>query len=1114
MAVRRWSAISDPVALPPELPVAIAAYEKCLATRQLPDVEAAVAAWDAVLCSPAIRANPWARKMARSHAGEVLTIRYMIGGRAEDLDRSIALHASTVADEPPGTPERTRFLGALARALRMRYALRADPADLDRAIEALREGAATTADETVRLELAIVLRMRYEKTGATADVDEAIRLAQAATERWPAPQAYLVLGNALRLRFHQAHDRADLDRAIEVYEHAYRQNVADQGERHAVLYNLGSVLHERFTLTAVPADLDRAIELLRGAAELIGPNEAIRIPVLDSLADALRTRAEATGGRTDLDDLVLGDLTDAMKRGGSGAVRRTAAAVDYAFHIKDRYDRVGSMTELDRSIGVLRAVAGTADEESGVMPALAILQHARYERVGDLADLRAAVAALWAAATRATDPARRAGHYNNLVSSLRDSYRHTGDRADLHEAIEAAARALEAVDPGSEHVPYILVSLGQTLHELYQRTGGGDDLDAAIDRWDEALDLLPPEAPKRHICRNSLALGLLDRFRLRADPADVDRSIDTLRAVIAAIPEASPSQPGFRNNLANALQERYELAGEATDLEAAVAVLRGAVSLPQCGSAAALRITRSWAAWATERQAWPEAAEAVGVGLRASRELFATQLTRPDKESWLQVAGELPQLAAYALARAGDVEGAVTALEQGRAMLLSEALEQARADLEQLSATGHEDLLTVYREAADGLRDGEASVLVLREAQARLDAAADGIRAVPGYETFLRPPSFAEIAAAAAACPIVYLVAGSHGGVALVVRDGQAEAVWTDALTGAALREELTKHFDAYGRRTADRAGWMAALDRLTGWLWPAAMGPVLDALSGHDRAVLVPAGLLALAPLHAAWTPAPPGATVTGRVYGIDRLLLTYAPNARSLRPRAAPEPAVRLLAVHDPEPTAAAPLPSARAEVAAALHAFDDARELHGPAATVEAVLAGLADATVVHFACHGRADPQQPLEGGLLLAGDRVLRLRDLLAHRMPRVRLAVLSACETGVIGTALPEEVVGLPSGLLQAGVGGVASTLWAVDDTATALLVGYFYQHYRGSPAEALRDCQRWLRDSTNGEKLAAFAEPPADLNPPAAGPLREFWAAARAYSHPYHWAAFTYVGW
>lgn len=130
--------------------------------------------------------------------------------------------------------------------------------------------------------------------------------------------------------------------------------------------------------------------------------------------------------------------------------------------------------------------------------------------------------------------------------------------------------------------------------------------------------------------------------------------------------------------------------------------------------------------------------------------------------------------------------------------------------------------------------------------------------------------------------------------------------------------------------------------------------------------------------------------------------------------------------------------------------------------------------------------------------------MLPLRDILSLKLTGVRLAVLSACERGIPGATLPDEVVSLPTGLLQAGVAGIAASLWSVADSSTMWLLTRFYHLWRNQglqPSEALRQAQIWLRDTTEGEKCQdlpdSFILTPGD----------------RLYTHPFHWAAFCYSG-
>jgi CHAT domain-containing protein len=171
------------------------------------------------------------------------------------------------------------------------------------------------------------------------------------------------------------------------------------------------------------------------------------------------------------------------------------------------------------------------------------------------------------------------------------------------------------------------------------------------------------------------------------------------------------------------------------------------------------------------------------------------------------------------------------------------------------------------------------------------------------------------------------------------------------------------------------------------------------------------------------------------------------------------------------------------------------------------------GLKQADVFHAACHGIASSASPLDSALLLAGDQPLRAGDLLERRFPSVSLAVLSACESGMIGEALPDEVIGLPVALLQAGARTVVASQWAVPDLATAALIVRFYERWRSraSAAEALRDAQVWLRDVTNADLELRY---PRTFAPPEAErAARDIWRRGRPYQDPYYWAGFTVVG-
>jgi len=286
----------------------------------------------------------------------------------------------------------------------------------------------------------------------------------------------------------------------------------------------------------------------------------------------------------------------------------------------------------------------------------------------------------------------------------------------------------------------------------------------------------------------------------------------------------------------------------------------------------------------------------------------------------------------------------------------------------------------------------------------------------------------------------------------------------------------------------------------------------VASPLTTKPGVVLIPVGLLNLLPLHAAWRLDDTGQ----KHYVLDDFTIAYAPNALSLqkaRERASLKPE-NLLAIDEPKPVNAGALPSSSTEVKMIATTFNTSSILRHEQATCDAVLDALPTIQVLHLSCHGHANLADPLQSCLMMAYNEELTVAELLDLRLDRgIRLVTLSACETGMIGTKQIEEVVGLPASLLQAGVAGVAASLWSVNDFSTALLMIRFYDYWRGKqlpPAEALRQAQLWVRDTTNKEKRQYLKEHHQSA---FVSQLANSYDTERKHTHPVYWAAFGYTG-
>jgi len=161
-----------------------------------------------------------------------------------------------------------------------------------------------------------------------------------------------------------------------------------------------------------------------------------------------------------------------------------------------------------------------------------------------------------------------------------------------------------------------------------------------------------------------------------------------------------------------------------------------------------------------------------------------------------------------------------------------------------------------------------------------------------------------------------------------------------------------------------------------------------------------------------------------------------------------------------------------------------FDSAEVLEKTAATKAALMNEghyknqLRNSHCLHFACHGEFQEDSPLESSLKLANKEPLTLGEIFGLNIDRCRLVTLSACETGLTDRkSITDEYISLPSGFLFAGGLSIISSLWKVDELATAFLMIKFYENLSQRPrretgdvAIALNQAQIWLRNLTHAE--------------------------------------------
>ncbi len=320
------------------------------------------------------------------------------------------------------------------------------------------------------------------------------------------------------------------------------------------------------------------------------------------------------------------------------------------------------------------------------------------------------------------------------------------------------------------------------------------------------------------------------------------------------------------------------------------------------------------------------------------------------------------------------------------------------------------------------------------------------------------------------------------------------------------------------------------------------------------QRLILVPFLYLHLLPLHALTSRRlRQNAEETGSLLELFPGGVRYTPSCQLLQlsqrvnPTGEESSPTRLFAIQNPT----ADLDFTDIEVEAIAKSFNPAEVLIREKASktgLQQQIAGLQNADIAHFSCHGFFDFLDPRKSALILAGAKIitdnvdsenksyirspqdklwdiekcLTLEEIFDLPLSKCSLVTLSACETGLTDIRdSTDEYIGLPSGFLYAGTTNVISTLWAVNDVSTAILMIKFYETLlsdtRPPVAIALRESQLWLRSLTV-KGLVEWVEASKLLSHEHKQKIKDRYRRGykqdyQPYNSPVHWAAFCAVG-
>ncbi|MEU8805134.1 CHAT domain-containing protein [Streptomyces violaceoruber] len=1068
------------------------------------DLDAAIdAAQDAVESTATGHPN---QPVMLSNLSGVLMQRFTHTGAAADLEDAIETGRLAVQASVGSPADRAGGLNNLGTALKTRFTERGILSDLDAAIEAFQEASDLCAEDHdkagVLHNLGIAWRDRYESTGVLADLENAIECCQAAVEaapeEHPARSIFLSgLGGIALTRFQRTGETAYLDRSVNAFREALEMLPPGHRARGLRLSGLGQALLARYRLGGDRSDLDTAIEMNRAASREVTPHQTEFNAVLNNLAISLGQRFECTGDMADLDEAISASRASAQAT-ADGHVDRPTRLSNVGLMLWTRFKHTGALSDLDAAIEFAHKAVNTAPREHSALAAM----------------------------------------LSNLGTVLLQRYERNGDLRDLDEVIRRNREVLGIVDASSPDRPRFLANLCTALHARFQRTGGFEDLDGAVAAGHDATVTVPSHHPERPRYLSLLGGALTARFEKTGSVVDLDDAVVACQTALDISPAEHPERADYLFQLGTALHRRYQRTHSRHDFDRAVAVhMEGARA---DGARPSIRIRAAHAAASMTGQQDPDlAADLLAGAVHLLPEVADRRLSRGDQQhamgKWSGLAGDAAALA-LASHEGTPADRAVRALqliEVGRGVLHSQALDM-RSDLAELREC-HPDLAHRFEVLRDELDrpmemasptepEGQASAAVRavdaeeqrRSRADQLQATLDSIRTQDGFASFARPPVVSELLAQATSGPVVSFNVSHYRSDALLLTSDGIESLNLPDLTYDLVIDQIQTFHRALETvadpRTSPltRKEAQSTLHAVLEWLWDAAAEPVLRSLGftgdpspgePWPRVWWAPGGLLSLLPLHAAGRHSEqPRAGLRDREPPtvMDRVVSSYTTTIRALHHArrhltSAPTVSRSLIVAMPTTPGVQGRLDHVSEEAALLCGLLPEPTLLMEPDAEADGmtapepevrptkarVLKSLSDCGIVHFACHGAHDPDDPSQSLLLLHDHErdPLTVASLAKMRMDSAQLAYLSACRTAFMESVeLIDEAIHLTSAFQLAGFPHVIGTLWEINDEVASHMAADFYAELDGdtdqhggldtdSAARALHHTVRKFRD-------------------------------------------------
>ena len=442
--------------------------------------------------------------MELSHAATILD-RYVASGGADadEIPEAAVAFRRALAALPPGRPEVLGLTGKLLTCLRLIFAVTADVAVLDDAIESGRRALRETArQDEVPLEfwagLAGIHNARFQHTGDAADLEVCRRYLQSALDSGAAStprDRVALLSNlafTLRTQAEATGDPEAITRAVALARQADEEAPAEI--RLKTAYMLSSILGVRYQQVGDSGDLEQAVALAREVVRRTPDDHPERAGYLANLAALELATHERTGDPQALRDCVghyddLVAMVDEVRSIRPVVMANWSAVLDAVTNaLEAGADHRPALALLDRMMPHLHAAA---EEASGTahwpwaMAGLGRASLARHAITGAAADLAGAVSASGdAAGALPVDHPDRATFLTLAAGARLERWRADRRRPDLEAAQDLLGVAAE--QPLADAV--VRVQAARLLGDTAMEHGGPS---RALPAYRRATGLLP-----------------------------------------------------------------------------------------------------------------------------------------------------------------------------------------------------------------------------------------------------------------------------------------------------------------------------------------------------------------------------------------------------------------------------------------------------------------------------------------------------------------------------------------------------------------------------------------------------------------------------------------------